>query len=254
MARMMMTRNIALLLAAGIVVAGCDSGGGAAANGKAAGGTAAVPVKTAGATATDWTRTVVATPEGGFRMGNPDARVKLVEYASYTCGACKNFHTESSAPLKANYVKSGQVSMEYRPFMLNIYDFAAVLLATCEGPAKAVVWTDELYGSHDAWVKKFGELDEAAIAPLRNLPPDQQIRGLAEAGKLHEFARARGMTKATFDKCLADQPALERKMKAQEVAQAKYKIQGTPTFLLNGEKIEGSGWAQIEPQIKAKLG
>ncbi|HEX2762279.1 MAG TPA: thioredoxin domain-containing protein, partial [Allosphingosinicella sp.] len=51
----------------------------------------AAPVRRSAPVARDWTRTVVATPEGGFRMGNPAARVKLVEYGSLTCGHCAAF-------------------------------------------------------------------------------------------------------------------------------------------------------------------
>jgi len=203
--------------------------------------------------AVDWTQTVVATPEGGWRIGNPDARVKLVEFASFSCGVCKAFHDTGKAALMTGYVKSGDVSLEFRPFMLNVYDFAATLMATCEGPEKSAVWADELYGNFDGWIGPFTKLTEADLNPLRALPADQQVKGLAEAGGLHNFARARGMTKASFDACLMDQDRLQKKIDAQQAAQQKFDIQGTPTFLINGEKADGTTWAQIEPQIRAAL-
>lgn len=232
-------------IAGAFALVGCDSGGSKPGEGQSA---AAAPAQS------DWTKSVVATPEGGFRMGNPDARVKIVEFASYTCPHCKEFHHASSQTLKLNYVKSGNVSYEYRPFMLNIYDFAAALLATCESPAKSMIWTDELYMNHDDWVQPFATLTEVQIAPLRALAPDKQVHGLAIAGGLHEFARARGMTRARFDQCLSDQPRLEKMMNAQQAAQTKYEIQGTPSFLINGRKVEGTDWKTIEPQLKAALG
>ena len=75
-----------------------------------AGGTTAVgaaPAKKA--PATDWSRTVVATPEGGMAMGNPRAKVTLVEYASLACPHCRQFAAEAMTPLKAGYVRSGKV-------------------------------------------------------------------------------------------------------------------------------------------------
>lgn len=240
-------RGFALSAVAGLLLlAGCDSGAKPA--------DAAGPAAKAGASASkDWTTMVVATPEGGWRIGNPDARVKVVEFASFSCGVCKAFHDAGKKPLMANYVKSGDVSFEFRPFMLNVYDFAATLLATCEGPERSAVWADELYGNYDAWVQPFAKLTEADLNPLRALPANQQVKALAEAGGFDDFARARGMGKAKFDACLIDQPRLQKKIDAQQAAQQKYDIQGTPTFLINGKKAEGTGWPQIEAQIKAAL-
>lgn len=237
--------KVSLLFAAALTVVACDSGTSTAA--PAAKGGAAKP-----ATSTDWTKTVVQTPEGGFRMGNPDAKVKLVEFASLTCSHCRDFHKDAEA-LKSDYVKSGRVSLEYRPFMLNIYDFAATKLAICEGPERFFTWTNELYGNADTWIAPFSKLTEADINPLRNLPPAEQIKGLAQAGKLNEFAKARGLPGAKFDACMADAASFEALTKRQQAAVDKYQVQGTPTFLMNGKKIEGTTWAQIEPQIKSAL-
>jgi protein-disulfide isomerase len=236
--------KVSLLFAAALTVVACDSGTSTAAP---AAKTAAKP----GATA-DWTKTVVQTPEGGFRMGNPDAKVKLIEFASLTCSHCRDFHMESGA-LKTNYIKSGQVSLEYRPFMLNIYDFAATKLAICEGPERFFTWTGELYANSEAWITPFTKLTEADLNPLRSLPPGEQIKGLAMAGKLNEFAKARGLPGAKFEACMSDAASFEALTKRQQAAIDTYQVQGTPTFLLNGKKIEGSTWAQIEPQIKSAL-
>lgn len=237
--------KVSLLFAAALTVVACDSGTSTAA--PAAKGSAAKP-----AAAADWTKTVVQTPEGGFRMGNPDAKVKLVEFASLTCSHCRDFHKDSAA-LKSNFIKSGQVSLEYRPFMLNIYDFAATKLAICEGPDRFFTWVDQLYTNSDTWITPFAKLTEADINPLRNLPPAEQIKGLAQAGKLNEFAKARGLPGAKFDACMADAASFEALTKRQQAAVDTYQVQGTPTFLLNGKKIEGTTWAQIEPQIKSAL-
>jgi protein-disulfide isomerase len=234
-----------LLFAATLALAACDSGT----------STAAPAAKTGAgkaAATTDWTQTVVQTPEGGFRMGNPDAKVKLVEFASFTCSHCRDFHKESAA-LKSSYVKSGQVSLEYRPFMLNIYDFAATKLAMCEGPGRFFTWTDQLFTNNEAWVTPFTKLTDADINPLRSLPPGEQVKGLAMAGELNEFAKARGLPGAKFEACMSDQAVFEQLTKRQQAATDTYQIAGTPTFLLNGKKVEGTTWAVIEPKIKDAL-
>src|SRR3546814_14306714 len=75
-------------------------------------GIAAVPAAQAEA-AKDWTKTVARTPEGGFRVGNPDAPVKLVEYGSLTCDHCAHFAEEATPKLLGQYVRSGRVSIEF---------------------------------------------------------------------------------------------------------------------------------------------
>src|SRR5688500_13061899 len=84
----------------------------------------------------DWTRVEATTPDGGFRMGNPDAPVKLVEYLSLTCPHCAAFAREGTPPLIRNYVRRGRVSFEVRNLPLNALDVTATILARCGGPER----------------------------------------------------------------------------------------------------------------------
>ena len=250
--------SLAMMGLAALALSACDSGtSSAAAPNAASPGGASPKVSNTRASlppAQDWTATVVATPEGGFRMGNPDAEVKIVEFASFTCSHCRDFHLEAAEKLKGTYVKGGDVSYEYRPFLLNIYDAAAVMIAKCEGPSQFFTWANQLYTNHDAWVTPFTKLTEADIAPLKSLPADQQIKGLALAGGMHEFVKPRGMPKAKFEQCLSDPKAMERITASQQAAVDTYKIQGTPTFLLNGKKLEiAPNWAALQPEIDKAL-
>lgn len=205
------------------------------------------------ATAIDWTTSVEATPEGGFLMGNPDAKVKLVEFASFTCSHCRDFHLEASDIIKSR-VKSGQISYEYRPFILNIQDLAATIMASCEGPDRFFAWVNELYRGHDTWITPFTKLTDADVAPLQKLPPEQQLQGLAEVGGMHDFARTRGLLRAKFDQCLSDQARIETLTAQQQAAMEKYQVQGTPTFVLNGKKVDGaSSWATLQPRLMEAL-
>ena len=77
-----------------------------------------------------WADTYTATPEGGYRMGNPDAPIKLVEYGALSCSHCAEFSEASAAELRDDFVASGRVSFEVRFFMLNALDVPATLLAT----------------------------------------------------------------------------------------------------------------------------
>ena len=100
----------------------------------------------------DWTQTVVATPEGGMLMGNPNAKVKLVEYGSLTCPHCREFDETGSEPLINTYVKSGQVSYEFRNYVRDAFDLAATLIARCNGPKGFFPLARSLYKDQMNWV------------------------------------------------------------------------------------------------------
>ena len=209
----------------------------------------------------DWTATVVQTPEGGFRMGNPAAKVKLVEYASLTCPHCRAFHAEGFAPLKAKYIATGKVSYEFRNFVLNGPDYAASLLARCDGAKSFFPAIVNFFDKQPEWVKPFSEIDTETAEKLSKLEPRPQIAALARAGKLDVWMRARGMTAARFDACLAGTPDYDRLAKLRELGAAAG-VTGTPSFAINGTLLSDEflgaprpvlAWGQLEPKIVAAL-
>jgi protein-disulfide isomerase len=197
----------------------------------------------------DWSRTVVQTPEGGFRMGNPNARVKLVEYGSLTCPHCADFSRDAMAPLTRNYVKSGKVSYEYRSFVLNGIDVTATLLARCGGPANFFRLTENMFATQDQWVGKISGLSEAQKAELKPLPIGQQFGRIADLGGLTQIGARHGVPAAQGKRCLADAAALERLGGMAEAAEA-LGITGTPTFFINGARTSAHDWADLEPLIR----
>ena len=81
----------------------------------------------------DWTTHITQTPQGAYVIGNPNARVKLVEYVSYTCPHCAAFVNSATPVLKRQFVRSGSTSIEVRHYLLNRIDLAASLIARCGG-------------------------------------------------------------------------------------------------------------------------
>jgi protein-disulfide isomerase len=220
--------------------------------GVAAAAPAAPPPKVAAARA-DWARTVVATPEGGFRMGNPAARVKLVEYGSLTCGHCANFAKAGMVPLVGNYVRSGKVSYEYRNFILNGLDVAATLVARCGGPGRFFPVADKLYATQAQWAGRMTSLTAAQKAQVGALPENQRLGRIAELVGLTQLAAQHGIAPAQAKRCLADQAAFDRLGKMVEAAQAQG-VEGTPTFFLNGSNIGTHTWATLEPILREAAG
>ncbi|MET1110739.1 MAG: thioredoxin domain-containing protein [Allosphingosinicella sp.] len=228
-----MIRAAALLLLAGV----------------AAAAPAAPPPAKPAPTRVDWSKTVIATPEGGFRMGSPGARVKLVEYGSLTCGHCANFAKSAMTPLIGNYIRSGKVSYEYRNFVLNGLDVAATLVARCGGAGRFFPVADKLYATQGQWAARMSAMTEAERAQVSALPEEQRLPRIAELVGITQLAAQHGIAPAQSRRCLSDQAAFERLGKMTEAAQA-LGVQGTPTFFLNGTNIGTHTWATLEPLLR----
>ena len=205
----------------------------------------------------DWTQVVSETAEGGYRMGNPDAPVKLVEYASITCPHCGEFAEAGGEELESVYVRSGQVSWEYRPFMIFPSDPGLFMLLRCQGPTPFFRLIDQLYDSQREWAGRLQSLPEAQVRQAENLPANAKAAFYIQSGGLDAFFRQRGMPQARINSCLADANGLTRLADITRRAGEQDGISGTPTFVVNGEQIEGIGppyWPGVEPRLRAAIG
>ena len=233
------------LLAAALLIAGV-----------AAPATAATkPAMASKAAPTKWADVYAATPEGGFRRGNPAARIKLIEFGSLTCPHCRAFHGEAMRTLLGTYVASGNVSYEYRSFVLNGPDYGAALVARCSGNAKTFFAAlDSFYPDQPQWTEPFTKISDADGEQIAKLSPDKQIAALALLGKLDVYAAKLGMTRARFDSCVADKAAADRLIEIRKVAVDTYKVTGTPGFIINGSYQENVfDWRSLEPKLQAAL-
>jgi len=197
----------------------------------------------------DWTHVFSVTPDGGFRMGNPKAKVAIVEYASLTCPHCRHFAETAMKPLVSQYVRTGKASYEFRSFVLNGIDLAATLLARCNGPAHFFPTAEKLYATQSAWVDKITNLPKAEQDKLNALPDNQLMLGIAKAGNLLPIAAAHGIPTAKAATCLKDDAAAKRLVKMRQAA-ADSGVTGTPTFLVNGKQVAAYDWATLEPFLK----
>ena len=237
-------RRALLLLAAGLAAAPLAA---------AAPHRAAPAHRAAAPAARDWARTVVATPEGGFRMGNPAAPVKLIEYGSLTCPHCAAFAQEGVPQLVGRYVRSGKVSWEFRNFVLNGIDVTASLLARCAGPRGFFPMADTLYASQPQWIGRISALSQAEKDKLKTMGDAARLARIAEAGGLTQLAARYGVPAARARQCLADPAGLDRLGKIHQGGEA-LGVQGTPTFFVNGTMVDGIEWAQVEPALRAAGG
>jgi len=236
-------------LAAALLLAACGGESGGNNKGAGSGGPSGAPV--AAPNGGDWTQIVEETPEGGFRMGNPNAPVKLVEYASISCGACAGFAEEASEPLRNRYVKTGRVSWEYRPYMIFPTDPGIFMLLQCRGAQPFFQLTDQLYADQRNWLSKLTPETQQQIAAL---PQQQQAAAWVRAAGLDQFFQQRGMPAQQISSCLSNQQSLQRLMEITQTGTNQYKVSGTPTFLINDENLElqpGPLWPQVEPALRS---
>jgi len=197
----------------------------------------------------NWADTYAATPEGGYRMGNPNAPIKLVEYAALSCSHCADFSEASAAELREKFVASGRVSFEVRFFMLNALDVPATLLATCGTPEAALPLAKQFWG----WQKTmFSNLqaNEAALNSAGQLPPAQRFAAIAQVGGMDTFFASRGIAADQAKACLADTARATKLVEATNKAGEELGITGTPTFFLNGAKLDTNTWEGVKVALE----
>ena len=204
----------------------------------------------------DWTQTVSLTPDGGMLMGNPDAKVKLIEYGSLTCPHCREFDEKGVPTLTSKYVKSGQVSWEFRNYVRDPFDLTATLIARCNGAKSFFPLMRALYKDQPVWVGKIQAVPQAQLEGLQNLPPSQQFVQAAKFAGLPEWAAARGVPAAKSNQCLSNENSINQLVQMTGDATTQFPdFPGTPTFVINGKMAESTAtWELLEPKLKAAIG
>jgi protein-disulfide isomerase len=201
------------------------------------------------ATQKPWTTVAALAPSGSYVIGNPRAKVKLIEYVSYTCPHCGHFARESAAVLKGQMIASGSTSLEVRNSIHDRYDLIAATLARCSGPALFPRMHEQLYARQEEWLNKAMAFDKTSGQSPAGATPDEKMRELANGAGLIDVAKSAGMTDASITACFATEANLAKTIEVARVMQDK--IKGTPAFELNGKLIEGVGWPGLEPTLRA---
>lgn len=200
----------------------------------------------------DWSRTVAATPAGGFKMGDPGAKVRLVEYGSLACPHCRAFEQTGYAPLVRDYVRTGKVSYEFRNLLLNAPDMAASLLAHCAGPVRFFPMAKAIFDSQPQWFDKIDALTGAQQSEMDKMTDSARMVRLAEVGGFIQIAGRFGMPPAKARQCLGDARGLERLVEGTRAAE-NAGVEGTPTFVINGQVAGVTTWDDLRPKLDAAI-
>lgn len=172
------------------------------------------------------------TDAADMTLGDPNASVKITEYASASCTHCATFHNEVFPALKAKYIDTGKVHYTFKEFLTPPVEVAAAAFLTARCAGK-----DKYFSVLDAVFKAQNEMFTTG-----------DMRGV-----LLRVAQSAGMTEPQFNACITDETALKALNDRVEKASRDEKISSTPTFLINGEKLKegGATLAEFDAAIAA---
>lgn len=168
-----------------------------------------------------------------FSLGSPDAKVTLVEYASFTCPHCANFHETVFGKLKTDFIDTGKVRFTLREVYFDRYGLWAALIARCGGETRYFAIHDMIFAQQKDWV--------ASEDPMQAVE------------KLKAIGRSAGLEDAAMDACLNDTANAEALIKRFQANMEADDVQGTPTLFLNGVKYSNMAYDELKGLIEAEL-
>ena len=172
-----------------------------------------------------------------FGIGEPEAKVKIFEYLSFTCPHCARFHADVYPLLKADYIDTGKVRLDYHEVYFDQLGLLGAMLARCGGELRYMGITDMLFDKQQEWAGA-GDMN-AAVEQLKKI------------------GRAAGMDDATVDACLRDQAQAEALVaNYQTNIETNYPgdtFGGTPSFIINGTKHSNMSYDELKAILDAEL-
>ncbi len=176
-----------------------------------------------------------ATPDvPDMTMGDPAAPVTLVEYAMFSCPHCADFNATVFPKIKAEYIDTGKVKLVFREVYFNKQALWAAMIARCAPAERYFGIADLIFATQGDWL----------------MAPDEKT--LME--KLYRIGRQAGLTDAEMDKCMNDRPFAEAMVASYQKHATADNVEATPTFFLNGTKVEDWSWDAFKADIDKALG
>lgn len=166
-------------------------------------------------------------------QGSPDAKVEIIEYASYTCPHCASFHAGPYKDLKKDYVDTGKVKFVFREVYFDRFGLWASMIARCAGPDRFFGMTDLLFTEQSLWSRAGGPA--AIVAELRKIG----LKG--------------GMEEAQLNACLEDADNAQALVAWYQENAERDDVGSTPSFLINGEPYSNMNYADFSAIIEENL-
>jgi protein-disulfide isomerase len=151
-------------------------------------------------------------------LGNPNAPIKLIEYAAPTCPHCAHFALEDFPILKREYIDTGRVFFIFRIFPLNSPDGPIEAIARCLPKDRYFPYIEMMFREQPQWDPDGYQIPDVAAAIVR-------------------LAASEGLSPERAKQCMNDSAQLDRINQLAQDAQLRYQIEGTPTFVMNGQVV-----------------
>lgn len=182
-------------------------------------------------------------------IGDVNAPVEIIEYASLTCNHCATFHNIVLPEIKEKYVDTGKAKIVVRSFLLNAIDASASMLTRCVSEKRYFPFVNALFSRQTQWydIPQYQRLSEEHDQQTANQMFVDNT--LAEVAKI---ARQVGMNQKKIDACMANEKISEYLFAVQQKAIENYKVSATPTIIVNGNKT-GNDYASVERAIEDAL-
>ena len=161
--------------------------------------------------------------------GDVDAKVKLIVFESLTCSHCADFHKNVYPSLKTDFIDKGLILIEFRNFPLDMAAFNASKIAHCKNDGNSEI-LHHLYKNQSSWVR--GSTIEDLNKNLKKVIQESNF-------------------KLDFDKCIAASKIEDFILEDRINGAKNYKIEATPTLIINGEKFENtSNYKKLKKYIE----
>ncbi|UWQ14434.1 DsbA family protein [Aliiroseovarius sp. M344] len=167
-------------------------------------------------------------------LGDENAPLTVIEYASFTCPHCANFHSTVFKDLKKNYIDTGKVKFVHREVYFDRFGLWAGLIARCGGDTRYFGLTGMIYDGQKEWI---GDGDPSLI--LDNL---------------RKIGRTAGMADDQMDACLQDEGMAQSMVAAYQHNATEDGINATPSFVIDGETYSNMSYDEFAKLIDEKLG
>ena len=170
--------------------------------------------------------------ENDFVIGDEDAPVTIIEYASMSCSHCANFHKNTLPELKTEYIDTGKVRMVFRDFPFNYPALLGSMMMRCIPNEVRYDYMNVLYQLQSKWVNRDPNITKK---------------------ELYKIMQSGGMTKDEFDSCYSNLDIENEILEAVMAAQNDFNIRSTPSFIVNGNLVEGNKNTKEFRQIIDKI-
>lgn len=168
---------------------------------------------------------------GDIVYGDPNAPVTVVEYASLTCPHCATFSKEHFPEFKKKYIETGKVKLLYRNFIMNRVDLMASAVARCGDMEVTQKLMSVFFARQYDWARSENPVDELA-----------------------SLARRVGISRTEFDKCVNNKEMHKHLMALTKTAVDDYQVNSTPSFFVNGERMEFNNFDELDEQLTKAIG